>query len=289
MKRIAFILICLFSISSSCKKEIPQNSILGTTTGKQNFKSELSGSRAETYDLLFEDTHGVISFKASRPYQNQSSTTWHCYATFCRNLWASYTTANRVYENVGRVKIDNFQLPIESHNGYLVRDFSESENTFRSFYGNTVNFSIQGSETSGYQAQQTQLYIPKQLNAIFNDNGQTYFGRPAISRNSGLQLKWTADASNSKGVVIRIENQYAINEQGMPDMSKYVNHATNFILADDDGDYTFTADDFKDIPAKHELLITVMRGNAIITANTNRKVKLYGGEEVFCSQYLIND
>lgn len=288
MKRIAFILVCFFSISSSCKKEIPPNGIVGAASGKQSFRSELSGSRAETYDLLFEDTHGVLSFKASRPYQNQSSTTWHCYATFCKNLWASYTT-NRVYENVGRVKINNYQLPIESHNGYIVRDFSELENTFLGLYGTTVNFSVQGSESSGYTSQQTSLYIPKKLNVVFSDNGQQYGGRPAITRNSGLNLKWTADANNSKGVIIRVENQYEVNNQGLPDMSKRINYATNFILAEDDGDYTFIADDFKDIPAKHELLITVMRGNAVIATNNNRKVKLYGGEEVFCNRYVITD
>lgn len=288
MRHIAFIFWGLFSISSSCKKEIPQTGILATASGKQNFKSELSGSRAETYDLLFEDTHGVISFKASRPYQNQSSTTWHCYATFCKNLWASYTT-NRVYENVGQVKINNYQLPVEPHNAYIVRDFSEPENTFLALYGTTANFSVQGSESSGYTQQQTALYIPKKLNVIFSDNGQLYSGRPAITRNSGLHLQWTADANNSKGVIIRVENQYEVNSQGLPDRSKHINYATNFILAEDDGDYTFTADDFKDIPARHELLITVIRGNAVIATNNNRKVKLYGGEEVFCDSYVLTD
>jgi hypothetical protein len=288
MRHIAFIILGCFSLSSSCKKEMPQTGIMATASGKQNFKSELSGSRAETYDLLFEDTHGVLSFKASRPYQNQSYTTWHCYATFCKKLWASYTN-NRVYENVGLVKINNFQLPIESHNAYLVRNFSELENTFLGFYGTTVNFSVQGSESSGYASQQTSLYIPKKLNVVFSDNGQQYSGRPSVSRNSGLLLKWTADANNSKGVIIRVENQYEVNNQGLPDRSKLINYATNFILAEDDGDYTFTADDFKGIPAKHELLITVMRGNAVIAANNTRKVKLYGGEEVFCDRYVLTD
>ncbi len=58
MRHIAFLFLGLFSISSSCKKEIPQNNIIGAASGKQNFRSELSSSRAETYDLLFEYTHG---------------------------------------------------------------------------------------------------------------------------------------------------------------------------------------------------------------------------------------
>ncbi len=37
----------------------------------------------------------------------------------------------------------------------------------------------------------------------------------------------------------------------------------------------------------HELLITVRRGNVTIATSNGHKVKLYGGEEVFCSQYIL--
>ncbi len=234
MKSIAFIFMCLFLTAASCKKENSSNG-KWSTSGTSSFRSELSNSRTDSYDQFLEDTHGVISFKASHEYY-QSYITWNCYAIFCQNLWASFTFDNRTYENVGDVKINNLQLPRETRNGYMIRDASDDQaNILSGFFGHTVTFSMEGSGTSGYSSLQTSLYIPKYLNVEFTDDGQTINSRPVITRNSGLMMHWATDENNTKGVLIKVENQNEVNDQGQPDMSKLYHYATNYILVDDDG------------------------------------------------------
>jgi hypothetical protein len=253
-----------------------------------SFRSELGGTRAETYDKFFQDTHGVLSFKVTRQYPNLSSFAVQTSGYFCENLWASYTTNNRTYKNVGTVKIGTVTLPMEDRKGYIIRNYTDDvKNKVKNFLGTSVKYKIDGLTGSGYGATSVDLYIPKPLNPNFSNNDFTIGNRFAVSRNGYLNVTWSADDQNDKGVVLIIENGYPVDTLGNPNMSSNLHYAYNIVLLEDDGNYTFSSSDFTNIPNNQELVLTMMRANITIAENGSKKIKLYGGEEVFNAQYVL--
>lgn len=278
---------CIFiGLLFACKKDTTGLLTKSFNEGITTFRSELSNSRSSAYDLLFNDTHGVLSFKGTRQFQTADHASWSASGVFCPDYWSKYDLNNRVYKNVGNVKIDNITIPMESHKGYLIRGNEPIVDQFENLYGKNVVFSIAGSTESGYQPQSFSMYIPKKLNVSFSGYIES-FSRPAIRRNTPLTITWQADASNSIGVLIKIENEHPIDKTLNPDMNSNKNYATNYILVEDDGSYTFNPSDFQNIPDMHELLITILRGNMAIEPNGSRQVKFHGVEEVFCPQFCL--
>jgi hypothetical protein len=281
-----FLLLLNFTFVGCAKKDfkLTQNGD-GPVT---NFRSELGGSRAETYDKFFQDTHGVLSFKVTRQYPNLSSFSVQTSGYFCENLWASYTTENRVYKNVGTVKIGTVTLPMEERKGYIILNHTdEVKNKVKNLLGTTVKYKIDGLSGSGYGATSEDLYIPKPMNPVFANNNFTLGNRFAVSRNGYLNITWEADEQNDKGIVLIIENGYPVDTLGNPNMSTNIRYAYNVVLLEDDGNYTFSTSDFTSIPNNQELILTMMRANITIVENGSKKIKLYGGEEIFNAQYVL--
>jgi hypothetical protein len=287
MKKQTLIIAISLVFMTGCKKDISSLSKkLYSGGGITTFRSELSNSRTADYDILFKDTHGVLSFKATRQTSTSTNADWSASGVFCPNYWASYTMENRVYKDVGTVRIGEKIIPKESHNGYLIRGHEPVTESFESFFGNVIAFEIPGTTESGYLPQTCSLYIPKKLQLSFSGYINTP-NRPSVKRNTPLTLHWQADPANTKGVLIRVENEHPVNKDLYPDMNSNANYATNYILAEDDGSYTFGPEDFVNIPDNHELLIVVYRGNVAIEDNGSRKVKFYGAEQIYCPQFCL--
>lgn len=262
------------------------------TIGKRGnhctFKSEIPGIESNDYNWEHKETHAILGFNATRQTSNSSDADWSVSGVFCPNYWASYTMQNRVYKDVGIVRIGGKKIPKESHNGYLIRGDEPENQSFESFFGTTVAFEIEGTTESGYLPHTCSLYIPKKLQLSFSGYINTP-NRPSVKRNTPLTMHWQADPANTKGVLIRVENDHPVDKNLYPDMNSNAIYATNYILAEDDGSYTFSPADFVNIPDNHELRIVVYRGNVAIEDNGSRKIKFYGGEQIFCLQFCLTD
>ena len=88
-------------------------------------------------------------------------------------------------------------------------------------------------------------------------------------------------------MLIQVANGHAVDDRLYADMNSNMNYKENYILAEDDGSYTFSPEDFVNLLDNHELRIVLYRGNVAIENNGNRKVKFYGAEEVYCSQFCL--
>lgn len=287
------LLFWILSYSSCSRKYFPDGGAGVPNKLISNFRSELGVTKAN-YDIINQDTHAKISFKVSRLHTQVSYTEqlnyadWMASAFFCENLWGSYSYKNRAYKHVGQVSIGDVQIPALERNGYMIMTAnSEQSAKFNSMLGKTIKFAIDGSISSGYSPQTTELYIPKPLNPGFNNVGLSFGGREAVKRNSSFQLTWDADVNNTKGFILTIENGYKIDTAGTTDITSQIKYACNTILMEDDGIYTFQPADFDGIPDGHELLFTITRGNVLIVDNNDKKVKLYGGEEIFIQQFVL--
>ncbi len=285
---VLFLLVWLLSYNSCSKKYFADGGAGVSNKPITNFRSELGGTKANYYDIIDQDTHAKISFKATRHYSQLDYADWMASGFFCENLWRSYSYKSREYKNVGQVSIGDMQIPALERNGYMIMTAnSEQSAKFNGMLGKTVEFEIEGSTSSGYSRKITKLYIPKPLNPKF-ENGELNVGsRAAIKRNSKFQLQWDADVNNPKGVVLTIENQHKIDTAEIPDMTSQIKYAYNVILMEDDGSYTFQPSDFDGIPDEQELLITLTRGNVVIDKNDGRTVKLYYQEEIFIPQFVL--
>ncbi len=287
MKKQILTIATLVAVMTGCNKHIAGiSNRLNSGGGNTTFKSELTKKRTAGYDILNKDTHGILSFKATRQSSNATNADWSASGVFCPNYWASYTMQSRVYKDVGTVRIGEKIIPKESHNGYLVRGHEPVVDSFESFFGNVIAFEIPGTTESGYLPQTCSLYIPKKLQPSFSGYA-TNFARPTINRNTPLKLHWQADPANTKGVLIRVANGHAVDDSLYADMNSNMNYKANYILAEDDGSYTFSPEDFVNLLDNHELVIVLYRGNVAIEDNGNRKVKFYGAEEIYCSQFCL--
>jgi hypothetical protein len=287
MKKQILTIATLLAVMTGCNKHIAGiSNRLNSGGNNTTFKSELPKSRKANYDILFKDTHGVLSFNVSRQGNYQQHGDWSASGVFCPNYWASYTMQSRVYKDVGTVRIGEKIIPKESRNGYLIRGHEPVVDSFESFFGNVIAFEIPGTTESGYMPQTCSLYIPKKLLLSFSGYINTP-NRPSVKRNTRLTMHWQADSANSKGVLIQVENEHPVDSMLYPDMNSNTNYGTNYILAEDDGSYTFGPEDFANLPDNHELLIVVYRGNVAIEDNGHRKVKFYGAERIYCPQFCL--
>lgn len=282
------LLLWLLSYSSCSRKYFADGGAGVPNKPISNFRSELGDTKANYYDIIDQDTHAKISFKATRHYSQLDYADWMASGFFCENLWGSYFYKNRGYKNVGQVRIGDVQIPVLERNGYMIMTANgEQSAKFNSMLGKRVEFEIEGSASSGYSHKVTELYIPKPLNPKLKNEGLNIGSRAAVKRNSTLELQWDADVNNPKCVVLTIESQHKIDTAGIPDMTSQIKYAYSVILMEDDGSYTFQPSDYDGIPDGHELLITLTRGNVAIDKNNGRTVKLYYQEEIFIPQFVL--
>jgi hypothetical protein len=186
MKKQTLIIAISLVFMTGCKKDISSLSKkLYSGGGITTFRSELSNSRTADYDILFKDTHGVLSFKATRQTSTSTNADWSASGVFCPNYWASYTMQSRVYKDVGTVRIGEKIIPKESRNGYLIRGHEPVVDSFESFFGNVIAFEIPGTTESGYMPQTCSLYIPKKLLLSFSGYINTPID-PALSETLAL-------------------------------------------------------------------------------------------------------
>jgi len=286
--KLCFLLVCINSFYS-CQKEIAQNLIKSTSENSISFRSELGNARSNGYDSFLEDTHSAIHFSVSRQYPFNNTYSSQAFAFFCQNLWSSYSTQTRSYLDVGQVSIGSLFLTKDNRNGYPLFSPTDAQSTqLASFQGSQVNFKITGNNANGYPAFSHLMYIPKPLDISFtHPQTTTPIGKTYITRNSSFSIKWTADAGNENGVLLRVSSNHKVDSVGnLLINTDFVKH-TNILLLEDDGSHTFTSEDFNGINDRVELLITVIRGNAAIETVGEKTIKLYGREEVFANTFLL--
>jgi hypothetical protein len=115
-----------------------------------------------------------------------------------------------------------------------------------SLFGKKVN--ITAGKITGYINVPQKIKLLAPVPAIYDKNPFT--GSP-VDRNAGIQLKWNADASNQRGVILKITCSESVTGGA-------------FISADilqDNGSFYLSSAALKDIPSNKPFEIELIRGN----------------------------
>nr|MBP7389915.1 hypothetical protein [Chitinophagales bacterium] len=256
------------------------------------FRAE-KGLSWSAYNLYRKYTPAYISFKSTKIYPYPETNSWSCFASFRIDTSTTFS-GKPVYENVGSVTLNDLNIPKEPRNGYMIMNPSPTEEkTLSGFYGDSVTFSLSGTDSSLYQSQSARLYVPKPLNVRFENNaiipgkGHTKMQRTAVSRKSKFTLKWDVDTKNTQGVILSIQDEGKVDSLGYTEIIPSESFGQNTLLLKDDGEYVFRPRDFKNIPDNYELMFTISRRNIVLTKNGTRDLKLCGEEQIFIRGFVL--
>lgn len=128
------------------------------------------------------------------------------------------------------------------------------ENDSRSdgLFGREINISAFGMVGSMYVPKKLKLLAPKPDNVSIN----SFKGTP-VKRGEGINLKWNADGSNKRGVILEID-YYLPQGNGFQKTVR---------LLDDNGSYSVTSDLLSIVPKDAYFELTLTRGNYHIGDN----------------------
>lgn len=158
--------------------------------------------------------------------------------------------------NGGNISIGSFQSNPKAHDGQHSYQNKFVGSNYQQAFGKKLTLQIAGS--NAIQAFGTDMYFPKEI-ALEHNAG--YF----LSKSAGTNLTWNADADNSLGVAVAVLYDGFQSNQTDPNLSN--KDILFYKVVPDNGKYSITSTDLKDIPVGGYCRIYVVRGNAKIVAS----------------------
>lgn len=185
--------------------------------------------------------------------------------------------------NPGSVEFGNLSITEPDSRSYF-KQLDSLPPQLEALFGGDVTISIAGNDNFGYKPQTTAFKLPPLLNLTFSKQLSSN-----LSRTDSFTLQWNAD-NRSTDLVLRISNMWRADSLGHADPStSLVPQAIHYILLKDDGEFTLTADNLKDIPANHFVLFELIRRTRKIVSNNGHPVKLLFEEIAACDMFILRD
>ena len=245
MKIRFFALLAFVLIISACEKDKLNTSSISDPT--VDFRSAVPGV-LPIIDLLNKSVDGYISLSHDASPRIEGGVTSDAFTVggFIVN------NSNQEYGNFGVLTVaDSKQVACKPEN-YYAEAFDTGAN---SILGNTISVTLSGAGVN--PSMSNTIYAPKLMEVTSFPN---YDGWSPIELTIGSEITWNADPNNDVGVGIMLEYDPVGFYNGANGGVEGSNR-TNYIVTEDDGSYTFTAEDFAGFPAGMRIEISVGRGN----------------------------
>ncbi len=219
----------------------------------------------EILDLLNDPVDGFISITSYASYATQNIRGPEIQTA------ARFSNKNGVSKNFGALYLNSIPLPfnIES-NGIAQYEGGFYLPGASSLYGDTISISLAGNNSENLPGLSTSFYSPP----LIVLNSPAYQNDDTLTAADLVTIQWEADPSNQNGIAILL-----YYNASNPDNIDIVNSQSKLITVhtEDDGQYTFSSQEFSSFPDMGRVNFYIGRGNYIKAPmeNPNYAVGIY--------------
>lgn len=244
--RTFFVFACFFSFAIFCACKRKESETTGNLLGSQQKFTLLDYNNLKNLNWkgLLMITNG---FWATQSYENGKD--WHLGSAFIgTQAFKDVSQFPNAIVNDITVKIPDMR----DGSSPITMEFDKNNPQGDNLFGKNVDINAFGMVGKFYVPQKIKLLSPKPDNVSIG----SYKGTP-VHANQGIDLRWNADVSNHRGVILEI---YFFNNTGVP---KY--HTTNIL--EDNGSFKVTPEMLSVYTNDCYFELNLTRGNYHIADN----------------------
>ena len=247
MKKLLFFAVCTFilTLNSCVEEDVNADIVSNVPVDFQNFIDNHDCFNQEVFGKLY------LTSRSSAAYQSEVGKGFSQVEVDVK-FGGSQTEA----VNFGEIFIDETNIPFNSQYNFYAGAFNKLK------FGIDNKILIGNPQETGYEFN---FKTPNLVKLIDESNSATVTTL-ALSENMH-SLQWVADNTNNFGLVIKLaydpnlSANFSLAEEGF---NKPIN---NVIYTEDNGNYTFKASDFANIPQGAEIDLDVIRMNCNVEEN----------------------